>query len=113
MIAVALDHQRMIVNFHACPPDFDAVCADLTNDGVVVIVTTRTNFSEVAAAAIERMPLEGVLPLAVEGADLDWHHYLINTEVEDYDATGTGKRVAKAVAQWQANGSPFPYSARV
>jgi hypothetical protein len=103
----------MIVNFHTAPVDFDAICADLTHDGVVVIVTTRTNFSEVAAAVIDRMPRQGVLPLAVEGPDLDWHHYLINIEVENYEATATGKRVADAVAQWQINGSRLPYRAHV
>ncbi|ABE30562.1 hypothetical protein DR64_107 [Paraburkholderia xenovorans LB400] len=102
----------MIVNFHTDPVDLDLVCTDLTNDGVVVIETTRPNFKSIAATVMHRMT-ECVLPLSVEGADHDWHHYLINDDVESFESLITSGRVAQAVVKWQAAGSPFPYTTKV
>jgi len=102
----------MIVNFHTDPVDFDAICTDLANDGVVVVETTRPNFSKIASAVIDRMH-DDVLPLSVEGNDLVWRHYLINTEVESFETSVTGMRVIEAVGKWQAVGSPFPFRVRV
>lgn len=102
----------MIVNFHTDPVDFDAICIDLGHDGVVVVETTRPNFSAIASAVIDRMH-DDVLPLSVEGNDLVWRHYLINTDVESFETSITGKRVIEAVDKWQAVGSPRPFSVRV
>lgn len=97
----------MIVHFHTDPVDLDAICSDLSLDGVVVVVTTRPNFRAIADCVTDRMP-DGVLPLAAETGDHDWHHYLINTVIETFEASATGKRVAAAVEKWQAAGAPFP-----
>jgi hypothetical protein len=102
----------MIVNFHTDPIDLDAICLDLDRDGVVVIDTTRTNFSAISSAVMQRMP-DRVLSLSAEDSDHDWHHYLINTTVESFEATASGQRVIEAVAKWKAVGSPIPYSIRV
>lgn len=102
----------MIVSFHTDPIDLDAICLDLDRDGVVVIETTRTNFSAISSAVAERLP-DCILPLSAENFDHDWHHYLINTAVESFEATATGQRVIEAVAKWKAVGSPIPYSVRV
>ncbi|RKE24446.1 hypothetical protein B0G76_8334 [Paraburkholderia sp. BL23I1N1] len=102
----------MIVNFHTDPVELDLVCTDLTNDGVVVIETTRPNFKNIASAVMQRMT-ECVLPLSVEGMDRDWHHYLINNDVESFESLITSGRVAQAVVKWQAAASPMPYSTRV
>jgi hypothetical protein len=102
----------MIVNFHTDPVDLDVICADLANDGVVVVETTRPNFKSIASTVQQRMT-ECVLPMAVKGIDHDWYHYLINTEVESFNTSTTGERVAQAAAKWQTAGSPFPYSTLV
>lgn len=103
----------MLVDFHADPANLDAICADLANVGVVVVETTRVNFRRIEADVTQCMPDCIVLGLAVKGADQDWHHYLINTEVENFDSSSTGERVVQAVANWQDAGSPLPYSVRV
>lgn len=102
----------MIVNFHTDPVALDAICADLANDGVVVIETTRPNFRTIASTIMQHMT-ECVIPLSVEGLDHDWHHYLINSDVESFESLKTSERVVQAVVKWQAAGSPFPYSTRV
>ncbi|PQV51903.1 hypothetical protein [Paraburkholderia sp. BL21I4N1] len=102
----------MIVNFHTDPVGLELICADLANDGVVVIETTRPNFKSIATTVMQRMT-ECVLPLSVEGMDHDWHHYLINNDVESFESLITSGRVAQAVVKRQAVGSPFPYTTKV
>ena len=102
----------MIVNFHCDPLDLDEICLDLDRDGVVVIETTRPNFSAISSAVMQRMP-DCILALSAEDSDHDWHHYLINTEVEGFESSATGRRVIEAVAKRHAAGSPIPHSVRV
>lgn len=103
----------MLVDYQADPVDLGAICVDLVSDGVVMVETTRVNFRRIESDVVARMPYIAVLGLAVKGTDHDWHHYLINTEVEHLDSSSTGKRVAQAVAKWQAAGSTPPYSVMV
>lgn len=102
----------MIVSFRTDPIDLDAVCLDLDVDGVVVIETTRPSFSAISSAVMLRMP-DCILALSAEDSDHDWHHYLINTEVESFESTLTAQRVIEAVAKWRAVGSPIPYRIRI
>ncbi|WP_175817815.1 hypothetical protein [Burkholderia diffusa] len=103
----------MLIDFYRDPVDIDAVCHDLMNDGVVVIQTSRPNFRKVADAVELQMPNSTILSLTTEGIDRQWHHYLINDDVEPFSSKTTSALVARAVAEWQAAGSPFPHSVRV
>ncbi|WP_433695063.1 hypothetical protein [Paraburkholderia phenoliruptrix] len=103
----------MLIDFHRDPIDLDAVCTDLSNDGVVVIETTRPNFRKIEDAITVRMPDCTILALSTEGEDRQWHHYLINDDVEPFASSTTSARVALAVTLWQAAGSPFPYNVKV
>ncbi|WP_060363056.1 MULTISPECIES: hypothetical protein [Burkholderia] len=103
----------MLIDFYRDPVDLDAVCRDLSNDGVVVIQTSRPNFRKIEDAVTAQMPDCTILALSTEGEDRQWHHYLINDDIEPFDSSTTGARVGQAVARWQAAGSPFPYSVQV
>jgi len=103
----------MLIDFYGDPIDLDAVCRDLSNDGVVVIQTTRPNFRKIEDSVTAKMPDSTILALSTEGDDRQWHHYLVNNDVEPFDSSTTRARVAQAVARWQTAGSPFPYSVNV
>lgn len=102
----------MLVNFHEDPVNLDQLCSDLVNDGVAVVFTTRTNFRAIAAKVDEQIDAT-VLPLSVEDHDHDWHHYLINTDLEEFDCDTTPGLILKAVQRWEGAGRRFPFSTRV
>lgn len=101
----------MLVNFHEDPINLAQLCFDLRNDAFAVIFTTRPNFRDVHKAVDAQMDGK-IIPLSVEDHDHDWHHYLINTDIEEFDSD-TPNLILKAVEQWKRVGCPFPFAARI
>jgi hypothetical protein len=101
----------MHVSFHTDPVDIEVICLDLQEHGAVFVETTRTNFDKITQAVLDRGTR--VLPLSTQGADGDFHNFLLYFEDNEYDSSVTNSRVLKAIMSWRAAGSPCPHIERI
>lgn len=102
----------MIVCFYSDPIDRNQVCSDLIDGFIVVLLTTRTN-ARVFESDISSMLRGGVIiPSAVE-VDHEWHSYLVNSSLIEYEIGATESSVAKALNTWNEAGSPRTYRVEI